>query len=160
MTWMTENTNSHFKKATQANICSSLPSQPLALSHIWQMREKGQPANVSRWPWQCRIITASKTATVYSLWSGKRRTFISAVALQKPASVQRPWISSRQQAAHSVSSESENLLLTKQRFTSVHLHDTRLALDTDSTVILLYWVIPICCGSLRIFRIILPLILN
>lgn len=75
--------------------------------------------------------------SLLSLWSGKRHTFIWAVALQKPTSVLRPWISSRQQAAHWVSSESENPLLTKQPFTSVHLHHTRLALDADSAVILL-----------------------
>lgn len=155
---MTENTDTHWKMP-HGQICAFfLPSQPLALSHIWQMRRRR--ASVSRWPWQCVITVASKTATVYSLWSGKSRAFIWAVTLQKPTSAQRPWISSRQLAAHSVGSESENLLLAKQRFTSARLRGTRLALDTDSTVILYHWVIPISCSSLGIFRIILQLILN
>lgn len=110
MIWMTENTDSHsepFEKVPCGQIFAFfLPSQPMALSHIkW---ESGEPANVARWPWQHGIITASRSATVYSLWSGKRRAFIWAVTFQKPTSVQRPWISHRQHAAHSVSSESVN----------------------------------------------------
>lgn len=97
---MSENTDSHSQQFSRHS------RWPWHTSGKW---ENGEPAKVARWPWQRGIITASKTLTVYSLWSGKRRAFIWAVTIQKPrTSEQRPWTSRRRHAAHSVSSESEN----------------------------------------------------